>query len=72
MNADQSFDEDLGDASEFDFLEGTDEASTKLDLARAYIDMGDIEGAKDILEEVTKEGSSEQQAEAAELLSSLD
>jgi len=62
----------LGDAEEFDFLEGTDESSTKLDLARAYIDMGDLDGAKDILDEVTKEGSSEQQAEAKDLLSSID
>jgi len=62
----------LGDSDDFDFLDGTDEASTKLDLARAYIDMGDVDGAKDILEEVAKEGSEEQQAEANDLLGSLD
>jgi pilus assembly protein FimV len=67
-----TLDEDLSDADEFDFLNGTDEASTKLDLARAYIDMGDIDGAKDILQEVTKEGSEAQQAEAKELLDSID
>lgn len=67
-----SLDDDLSDADEFDFLNGTDEASTKLDLARAYIDMGDIEGAKDILLEVTKEGSESQQAEAKDLLDSID
>ena len=67
-----AFDEDLSDADDFDFLNGTDEASTKLDLARAYIDMGDIDGAKDILLEVTKEGSDAQQAEAKELIDSLD
>jgi pilus assembly protein FimV len=72
LNADESFDEDLGDAGDFDFLEGTDEASTKLDLARAYIDMGDVDGAKDILEEVSKEGNPEQQTEAADLLKSID
>jgi len=69
---DEDIGDDLGDSDDFDFLEGTDEASTKLDLARAYIDMGDIDGAKDILEEVTKEGSDEQQVEAKDLLSSLD
>ncbi len=63
---------DLGENEDFDFLEGTDEASTKLDLARAYIDMGDIDGARDILEEVEKEGSDEQQAEAKDLLQSLE
>jgi len=35
---------------EFDFLADTDENATKLDLARAYIDMGDMEGARDILQ----------------------
>lgn len=64
--------DDLAEDDDFDFLNGTDEASTKLDLARAYIDMGDAEGAKDILLEVEKEGSSEQQAEARSLIDSLD
>lgn len=66
------FDADLGDDEDFDFLNGTDEASTKLDLARAYIDMGDVDGARDILLEVEKEGSAEQQADAKTLLGSLD
>ncbi len=48
-----------------------DEATTKLSLARAYIDMGDTDGARDILNEVTKEGSEEQRKEAHELLSQL-
>jgi len=37
-----------------------DEVGTKLDLARAYIDMGDLEGAREILDEVMAEGSDEQ------------
>ncbi|MEJ2609937.1 MAG: FimV/HubP family polar landmark protein [Candidatus Thiodiazotropha sp.] len=49
-------------------LDSTDEITTKLDLARAYIDMGDNEGAKSILEEVVNEGSALQQKEANELL----
>jgi len=60
------------DEEDFDFLAGTDEAATKLDLARAYIDMGDLEGARDILEEVTKEGNEQQQQEAAALLKTLE
>jgi pilus assembly protein FimV len=52
-------------------LDSADEITTKLDLARAYIDMGDNEGAKSILEEVVGEGSEPQQKEAQELLSSL-
>lgn len=42
--------------------------STKLDLARAYLDMGDDDGARQILEEVAAEGSEELQAEARQLL----
>ncbi|MBW9256303.1 MAG: hypothetical protein K1562_01590 [Candidatus Thiodiazotropha sp. (ex. Lucinisca nassula)] len=52
-------------------LDSTDEITTKLDLARAYIDMGDNEGAKSILEEVVGEGSENQQKEAQDLLSTL-
>ncbi len=62
-------DDDLDD--DLDFLADTDEAATKLDLARAYIDMGDQEGAKDILEEVQQEGNTEQQQEAKELIERL-
>jgi pilus assembly protein FimV len=54
--------------AELDFLADADEAATKLDLARAYIDMGDSEGAKDILSEVLGEGNDEQRKEANELL----
>ena len=66
--------EELGSEPEdedFDFLAGTDEAATKLDLARAYIEMGDSEGAKDILEEVSIEGNEEQKKEAQDLLKSI-
>ena len=50
------------------FLKGTDETETKLELARAYVDMGDLQGARDILEEVAEEGSGEQREQAAALL----
>ncbi|WP_249672761.1 FimV/HubP family polar landmark protein [Pseudomonas abieticivorans] len=62
---------DLDDELEFDYLAGTDETATKLDLARAYIDMGDHDGARDILDEVLKEGSEGQRGEAEEMLSRL-
>lgn len=61
----------LPDEGEFDYLSGTDEVATKLDLARAYIDMGDHDGARDILDEVYKEGDQEQRREANELRSKL-
>ena len=59
------------DEPEFDFLSGTDEVATKLDLAQAYIDMGDTDGAKDILNEVLTEGSEEQRGEAKEMLGKI-
>ena len=52
-------------------LGGSAEAATKLDLARAYVEMGDTDGAREILEEVLKEGSAQQQADANQLLASL-
>jgi pilus assembly protein FimV len=42
--------------------------STKLDLARAYIDMGDDDGARQILDEVVAEGNEDAKAEAQSLL----
>ena len=43
---------------------------TKLDLAKAYIDVGDIEGARSTLEEVILDGSDDQKREAEKLLHS--
>lgn len=64
-------DTSLGMDDEFDFLADTDENATKLDLARAYIDMGDMEGARDILQEVLNEGNSNQKDEAKGLLAQV-
>ncbi len=47
------------------------EVGTKLDLARAYIDMGDPDGAKSILEEVLSEGDTGQRQEAQTLIDAL-
>ncbi|MBL3529002.1 MAG: FimV family protein [gamma proteobacterium endosymbiont of Lamellibrachia anaximandri] len=52
-------------------LGAEDEVNTKLDLARAYVDMGDEEGARSILEEVASEGNDEQQEEATQLLEKM-
>jgi len=48
-----------------------DEAATKLDLARAYIDMGDDSGARSILDEVMVEGNAKQKQQASELAAQL-
>ncbi|WP_405242595.1 FimV/HubP family polar landmark protein [Lentisalinibacter salinarum] len=47
------------------------EVGTKLDLARAYVDMGDPEGARSILQEVLEEGDEGQRQEANRLLDAL-
>jgi len=63
--------DELPEDESFDFLSGTDEAATKLDLAQAYMDMDDRDGARDILAEVLKEGSEAQKTEAREMLKRL-
>ncbi len=45
-----------------------EEVNTKLDLARAYLEMGDKEGAREILQEVLGEGDPQQKADADKLL----
>jgi len=84
LKLDLGLDEDNGPDSKFDFsgldldlgeaggneLE-LDEVGTKLDLARAYVEMGDKEGAREILNEVLAEGSDKQKADAKGMLSSL-
>ncbi len=47
------------------------EIATKLDLARAYQEMGDNDGAKEILQEVVQEGDAEQQESARVILGNL-
>lgn len=66
--------DELADEEDFDLssLDDVDEVSTKLDLARAYLDMGDHEGTRGILEEVIAEGNDEQKKEANELMEKLD
>jgi pilus assembly protein FimV len=69
LNGDKKVEEvefDLGDIGQID------ESETKLDLASAYVDMGDPEGAKAILEEVLKEGSDDQKARAQAALNELN
>ncbi|HEV7122205.1 MAG TPA: FimV/HubP family polar landmark protein [Rhodanobacter sp.] len=66
---------DVPPASEFaeepvDFSD--DPVDTKLDLARAYLDMGDADGARAMLGEVLKEGSQMQRDTARELLDGLN
>ena len=54
-----------------DDFPGDDGVGTKLDLAKAYLDMGDPEGARSMLEEVLAEGNDTQKGEARRLMSEL-
>jgi len=58
-------------AEDSELLDDVDEIGTKLDLARAYIDMGDKEAARSMLDEVKQEGDQAQKEEADELLAQL-
>jgi pilus assembly protein FimV len=62
--------EDLGEDEELsdDIFADVDEIGTKLDLAKAYVDMGDSDGARSILDEVMEEGDDTQKEQAQELL----
>ena len=54
-----------------DFFSGDDAVGTKLDLAKAYLDMGDPEGARSMLQEVLAEGNDTQKGEAKRLLADI-
>ncbi len=58
-------------AEDDELLDDVDEIGTKLDLAKAYIDMGDAEAARNILGEVKDEGDNVQKQEAAVLLGQI-
>ena len=62
---------DIDDIGDLMLPDDVDEVSTKLDLARAFIDMGDNEGARGSLEEVIAEGNEDQKAEAKSLLDQI-
>ncbi len=55
-------------AAEAGGASGDEEASVKLDLARAYLDMGETDMARGLLQEVASNGSTQQKKEAQELL----
>lgn len=66
-----SLDDGMDDIEDLMLPDDVDEVGTKLDLAKAFIDMGDAEGARSSLEEVLSEGTEEQKAEATELLQQI-
>lgn len=80
LSIDLEFAEDAAEASPSDLEEALDSEmpaidedaiDTNLELARAYIDMGDHDGAKELLDSVLAKGDLSQQAAAQELLKTL-
>ena len=61
-------DEDL--VPEFE-ISSFEEVTTKLDLAKAYEEMGDFEGARELLQEVIKEGNTTQREKAQAILATI-
>jgi len=68
LGVDGSVMEDDSDEEELEMITDQDEVDTKLDLAVAYQAMEDLDGAREILNEVIAEGNEEQIAEAKKLL----
>jgi pilus assembly protein FimV len=66
---------DLGSAGEAASASSNDpkwqEVATKLDLAKAYEEMGDKDGARELLNEVIKDGDAAQKGQAQQLLTKL-
>jgi pilus assembly protein FimV len=48
------------------------EVATKLDIAKAYKEIGDSDGARELLKEVLQEGDAAQQAQAKQMIASLE
>ena len=57
----------IDDPSQDESLSSSDDAATKLDLARAYVEMGDSEMARSLLDEVARIGTDDQKREAGTL-----
>ena len=62
---------DLDGELDEDIFSNVDEVGTKLDLAKAYVDMGDSDGARSILDEVLEEGDDSQKQQAEDLLAQM-
>ena len=58
--------------TESDTEVSSDDIDTQLDLARAYIEMGDHEGTREIISEILESGSDEQCSEAQKILDSME
>lgn len=74
IGLDEDFDFKLDDDDDLDDFGGNaedDDIGTRIELAKAYVELGDEDGAKEILSEVVTQGTDEQKAEAQSLLEGL-
>ena len=67
LNFDLADRQTAGFSSDMD-VASSDEVATKLDLAKAYEEMGDVEGARELLQEVLREGNVSQKEAAQAIL----
>ncbi len=63
-----AFSQHDSDDDEFDFMNSPDAMPVRLDLARAYLEMADVEAVRETLQMVLDKGTAEQQAEAKEII----
>ena len=61
----------MDEFADFDDASEQNPVDVKLDLAKTYLEMGDPEGAKEILEELIEESDQEGQDKARALLETL-
>jgi pilus assembly protein FimV len=67
---DSAFASDMDLSSEVE-ISSSEEVATKIDLAKAYQEMGDLEGARELLQEVIKDGDAAQREAALAVLGEL-
>jgi len=69
----ESYDDETIDIGlDFDDLASDDAIDTKIDLAKAYFEMGDIDGAQQMVNEIIEEGNDEQKSKAEALKSEIE
>lgn len=68
----EASEDDAESEKEYDFMNSREAVPVKLDLARAYLDMGENDSAREVLKAVLEQGNEEQCAQARELLASVN
>ena len=64
--------DEFNEETEQELDDDSEDVNTQLDLARAYVEMGDFEGTREIIKEILETGSEKQCEEAQSILDSID